>query len=112
MPNTAAIGGLSLTQALQSVVKNPAADAKIRTYEVRFVNIDGSTYADVTQCVLIDASAANAQRPVLPVNARVNVRDAISTRITLDPGDDLQAAASAPSDIYALVQKVYEEAAN
>lgn len=111
MPATGAIGGLSLTQTLQTLVTNAKADAKVRTYELRFSNIDGLANADVTQCLLIDESAANAQRPVLPINATVRARDALSTRVTLDPGDSLQAAASAAGDIYVLVTKIFEEAA-
>lgn len=111
MPNTAATGGASLTTSLATLVTNTAGDAKVRTFELRFVNIDGVNAADVTQCILIDSSASNAQRPVLPVNATVRPRDGLSTRVTLDPGDSIQASASAAGDIYALVTKVFEEAA-
>lgn len=111
MPNTAAIGGASLTTSLAAIVTNTKADAKVRTYELRFSNIDGVNNADVTQCVLIDESASNIARPVLPVNATVRARDALSTRVTLDPGDSVQASASAAGDIYVLVTKVFEEAA-
>lgn len=114
MPNTAAIGGLSLTNALQTLVTNTAADKKVRTYVIDFQNIKAASATvdpDVTQCVMIDASASNASRPIMPTNTTVPKGDAKSRRIILDPGDSIQAAASESSGVYALVQKVFEEAA-
>ncbi|WP_061930105.1 hypothetical protein [Aureimonas sp. AU22] len=111
MSNTKAEGGVSLTTGLQTVVVNAEADAKVRTYEIRFSNIDGAASVDLTQCLLIDKSASSASRPILPVNATVKARDALMTRITLDPGDSVQASASAAGDLYALATKIFEEAA-
>ncbi|WP_062206806.1 hypothetical protein [Aureimonas sp. AU12] len=114
MSRTAATGGVSLTTALQTLVTNTAADAKVRTYVIDFLNIkpaNATVDPDVTQCVLIDVSASNVSRPILPTNATVKKRDALSRTIILDPGDSIQAAASESSGVYALVQKKFEEQA-
>lgn len=111
MARTSILGGATLTTTLQTIVTNASADAKARVVELRFSNIDGVNPADITQCVLIDSNASNAQRVILPVNVTVRARDALSTKVTLDPGDSVQAAASAGGDIYVLVTKIHEEAA-
>ncbi|WP_182422351.1 hypothetical protein [Aureimonas sp. ME7] len=116
MPNTAATGGASLTTQLTTVVANTAADAKVRTYEIALSNIktyatDSAPDPQVPQCLLIDASASNVSRPILPTNVIVRRRDAISRRVVLDPGDSLQISASEASAIYAHVQKIFEEPA-
>lgn len=113
MPDTKAVGGASLTTAPQTLVTNTAADGKIRTYVLDFLNIDGVNSADVTQCIWIDTSASNAQRPILPVNTTVRPgRDgALSREWILDPGDSIQASASAAGDIYVTVLQVFEEPA-
>ncbi|WP_416355572.1 hypothetical protein ACLNGM_15140 [Aureimonas phyllosphaerae] len=111
MARTSILGGATLTTTLQTIVTNASADAKTRVVELRFSNIDGVNPADITQCILIDSSASNAQRPVMGVNTTVRARETLSTNVTLDPGDSIQSAASAGGDIYLLVTKIHEEAA-
>lgn len=118
MPATAATGGLSLTTALQDVVKNPANSRENRTYEIRFLNIDGTNSADVSQCVLVDASAVAAnpsapKLPVMPVKTTIvpGGDGAKFTRVVLEPGDAIQAASDFGGRIYALVQQVFAEPA-
>ncbi|KQQ85077.1 hypothetical protein [Aureimonas sp. Leaf324] len=113
MSDTKAIGGLSLTTSLQTLVTNMAADAKVRTYQLDFVNIDGVNPADITQCIWIDSGASNAQRPILPVNTTIRPGGdgARSREWILNPGDSIRVSASAAGDIYATVLQVYEEPA-
>lgn len=113
MTATAAPAGLALTTSLQKLVGNPAGSKEIRTYEISFVNSDGVNSADITQCLWIDASANNAANPIMPTNTRVSPGGdgARFRRFTLEPGDEIQVAASAAGDIHAVAQQVYAEPA-
>ncbi|WP_294640142.1 hypothetical protein [uncultured Aureimonas sp.] len=112
MSITRALTGKTLSRTVDNIWTNPAADKMIRTLELRFSNIDGLASADISQCLWIDASEQPvAERPILPVNATVDARDAISVRVILDPGDGVKAGASADGDIYVAVFQLFEEPA-
>lgn len=107
---TRAAVGLSLTTQLQTLLTNPANSGENRTIEVRFANITANAASsDVTQCLMIDASASNAQRPMMATNTTVRARETISTRIVLEPGDAIQVSGSGSSAIYASAQQVFAE---
>lgn len=111
MAITNLVAGVSLTTTIQTIVTNTAADGRVRTYELRFSNIDGTANCDITSCFAVDVSSSNAQYPLLPVGLTVERKDAVVTRVTLDPGDYVRANATASGDIFVTVTKIYEEAA-
>jgi hypothetical protein len=108
MARTAAPAGVSLTTSLLTVYTNTSGDAVRRTVRVRFSNIDGVNDANITACNFYDSSGATAYA-MLPVNAKVAKLDAIAITKVLEPGDYIQASASAAGDIVALAEVIFTE---
>ena len=109
------LGGKTLTQSLQSVAKNTTTD-RVQLVSIEFMLIKTGASpapADVTQCVRMDGGNVNAQDPILAPNCTIRAgRDGmLARRIVLNPGDDIQIAASEPNAIRVMAQKVFEEPA-
>lgn len=110
MPMTAAPAGVSLTTSLQTIYTNTSGDALRRTVRVRFSNIDGTNDADIAACNFVDASPSGTFG-ILPVNTTVAAGDAVEVDKVLEPGDSIQASASASGDIVAVPEVIFSEPA-
>ena len=75
---------------------------------IRFVNVDGTNDADISACNFEDASPA-ASFAMLPVNTLVAATDGVEVTKVLDPGDSVEASASADGDIVALPEVIFAE---
>jgi len=101
--------GKVLTASLQTIYTNPSNSGVRETLEVRFNNIDGTNDAAITACNWIDASNSNLALAIVPVNAAVAAQDGISILKLLDPGDSIQASASAANDVVAIPEVIAAE---
>ena len=110
MARTEAPAGVSLTTGLQTVYTNASNSGLRKTVRLRFSNIDGVNDANITACNFVDASPSGTFA-VLPVNTKVAKLNALSFTKVLEPGDSIQAAASAAGDIMAVPEVIFTEPA-
>jgi len=102
--------GVALTTAMKTIVQNPSGSGMVWLVGLSFVNVDGVNDASISNCNMLDANTSNAVNPILPVNTLCKKVDGVYRQKVLEPGDLIQANASADGDIFVSVEVLVQEA--
>lgn len=109
MASTGAPNGALLTTTLATVYTNTSGNER-QTVTIDIVNVTaGGVAADVNVLRWRDASNANAARFILPRNYTVEAEDGVSRVKVLDPGDSIEAQASADNALEMTLDVIYAE---
>lgn len=108
MPMTKAPKGLAITTALATVYQNAANSALRETVRLYIVNKDGTNDVMLTAFNFVDASPSGTYA-LLPVNTKVAAGDMLSVTKVLEPGDLIQASASAVGDMDIIPEVIFTE---
>lgn len=103
-PQLASPPGVAVLTTATTIYTNPISSGVREIVQITFNNIDGVNDAALTNCLFIDASLSFAGITVLPIGVKVPKGDNITLTKVLDPGDVIQAFASAAGDIVAIVE--------